>query len=209
MTAPQKNSSEDFNYYKIVQRLETTNLVIQTIPDEEWSLSCTLHKTLLVNIYSISGKIVGTKRTVTFHCGRLSEILLKLLWYGRKVQYHSHLPRPEAANISSYTRTHTRLADTIEADTMIRLREGDIVFRLIPNEYWRLTNTEFGRCIGTSFNLFYLAEEQSLSTPSSRIYKSTKLEHVLLEFLCQKSTFVDHSTKSHILEFKLRQKKNN
>ena len=204
MTIPQKHFDQ-FNYYEVIRRLETANLIVHTIPDEEWTLSCEVHKTLLVNVYTLSGKIAGTKRTITFRCGRLCEILLKLLWYRRKVQYHSHSPHPEAKNVSVYTQTHSRLAKTIEADTTIRLREGDIIFRLIPGEYWRLTNTSFGRCTATSFDLFYLAEEQTIGTPTPRIYKSTRLEHVLLEFLCQGSLFIDHSISSKVLEFKSRQ----
>lgn len=193
---------EGFNFYEIIRHLKTADLIIHTIPDEEWTLSCYEHRTLLVDVYTLTGTITGTKTPTMYECGRLSEILVKFLRNKRKVQYHSHTPKDgNVANIMKKAMP----TKTIEEDTMRRLQGGDIIFRLIPGEYWRLTNTCFGQgssLASDSTRIFYLAEESTFGTDHVRRYTGLSIEDVLLEFLCQKSTFVEHQAKSNVLEFK-------
>ncbi len=179
-----------FNHYEFIRHLKMANLVIHTIPGEEWTLSCVRHKTLLVDIYTVTGCPAGMRGQVTFRCGRLCEILLKLLYYKHRVQYQAHEPAPEGANVGLYLSTNRRLADTLEEDFLIRLRSGDLIFCLIPGERWRLTTTCFGRVRHLHFDFFRLAEEGTLGTKHARMFTGNHLEHVLLEFLCQDATFV-------------------
>jgi hypothetical protein len=196
---------EGFNFYETIRHLKTADLIIHTIPNEEWTLSCYEHRTLLVDVYVLTGKITGTKSPTMYECGRLSELLIKFLRYRRRTQYHSHTPDDgNIANLSGKAMP----TKTVEEDTMRRLLGGDLVFRLIPNEYWRLTNTSFGQTFATGSylppdsHIFYLAEESTFGTANVRRFTSTKLDHILLEFLCQKSTFVEHQATSNVLEFK-------
>lgn len=190
---------EGFNPYQTIERLHTANLVIHTIPGEEWTLSCERHKTLLVDVYTLLGWRKGARKPVTYQCGLLGENLLRLMCHNRKVQYHHHTqPEDEKGNIRTYLPVQ-RPSDTLEEYIMIGLRGGDIIFRLIPEKCWRLTNTSFRG--GTPWGIFYFADEETLGTPELRMFRGSKLEHVLLEFLCQDAEFVEKQVQSKVLTF--------
>jgi hypothetical protein len=193
---------EWFHPYQVIERLHTADLIIRTIPGEEWTLSCAMHKTFLVDIYTLSGRITGTKKVQSWQCGRLSELLLRLLWYGRKVQYVSYQPQAEG-NVSTYTRTHGRIAETLEEEAMIRLRGGDLVFCAIPEQRWRLTDSYFGHSLSSIPHVFYLAEEKTIGTDEMHRFKGVNLGHVLLEFICQQTEWIERKP-SKIVEFKAR-----
>lgn len=186
--------------YEVMARLHTSTLLIQSIPGEEWALSCALHTTLLVDVYSLSGRIAGERKTRVYRCGRLAELLLRMLWNDRRVQYHSHRPEEDAGNVTVYAGVHGRLGKTLEEEAIIRLRDGDLIFLAIPGESWRLTHTSFGRM--SAGVLFYLAEESTLGTPQARYFSHTKLYYLLLSFLCQKHSWEDKQPTNTILPFK-------
>ena len=195
---------ESFNPYDTIQRLQHSNLVINTIPDEQWVLSVARHKTLLVDVYTLSGTIAHLKRRVTYRSGLLSEVLLRLLRTERRVQRVNFAEKCDEDNIVSLGNRKGKIAETLEEDINVRLQNGDIVFRVIPDEYWRLTNSHFGNYLHTPRHMYYLADEKTLGTPNLKCYRSSKLDHVLLEFLCQKSEFVEHET-SKVIAFKQRE----
>lgn len=188
--------------HSVIQRLITTRdtLRIHTIPGEEWHLSCYRHKTLLVDVYVLAGTIAG-KRPQRWECGRLCELLIKLLRYGRKCQYVSHVADSEN-RVKAIAGAGTRLADTLEEDALLRLQTGDMFF-YATGEEWRLTNTWFGTGSLTHSLMFHLAKEDTLGTPEAQkhMYKGIKLEHVLLDFLLQKAEFSE-TTEPKILTFK-------
>lgn len=200
MTARKQPVVEGFSAYQTIERFRTADLIIRTIPGEEWTLSCERHKTLLVDIYTLSGRRCGAKKSVSYQCGLLGENLLRLMCHNRKVQYHHHTEiEGEQGNIKKYLPAQ-RPSDTLEEYMMVGLRGGDIIFRLIPDKCWRLTNTNFKG--GVSYGMFYLADEETLGTPELRMFRGLKIEDVLLEFLCQDSTFVEKQVQSKVLEFK-------
>ena len=193
---------EGFNAFQTIKHLSTADLIIHTIPGEEWTLSMYRHKTLLVDVYVLSGTIAGAKRASHWECGRLCELLIKLLRTGRNASYRLHNHEDEdGVEILNVKRQN--YADTLEEDALQRLRGGDILFNeIIPNEIWRLSATCFGRMtFYDATPMFYLAEAHTLGTPDLRMFKSGSLEHVLLQFLCQQSEFVEHAV-SNVVEFK-------
>lgn len=184
----------------VIHRITTSRdtLRIHTIPGEEWHLSCYRHKTLLVDVYTLAGTIAG-KRPQRWECGRLCELLIKLLRYGRKAQYISHLPIDNS--ISSMTRRSPD--DTLEEDAVRRLKVGDIVFHA-TGEPWRLTGTYFGKGTHLIHSLMYhIVKEDTLGTPKAHehMYKCIRLENVLLDFLLQKAEFIE-TAEPKILTFK-------
>lgn len=185
-----------------LRRLKTSNLIIHTIPGEEWTLSVARHPVLLVDIYTLIGTIAGTKKVQTYRCGRLCEILIRLLRYGRKVQYHSHTPKPEEENVLAMTLyNRSMVSETLEENAMRRLRGGDIIFNIIPGESWRLTNTWFGTSLAAEpATMFHFAEESTLGTPNPWMFKGLDLEHTLLAFLLQHADFVERQTQPRIVE---------
>jgi hypothetical protein len=197
----QQTANAPLSAIEILRQLKTNSLLIHTIPGEEWLLSCTRHKTLLVDVYSLSGTIARRKQTYT--CGRISEIILKLLRTGRKAQYVSHNKQPTDSNVRTLIRTGIRQAETLEEDAMMRLASGDMIF-YATGEAWRLTNTWFGTDISLHSLMFHFAKEDTRGTPDLRIYKSTKLEYVLLDFLCQDAEFVE-AREAKILTFSQRE----
>lgn len=188
-----------FNPYEVMHHLKTANLIIDTIPGEQWTLSAARHKQLLVDVYSLSGRIASMKRNVTFTSGLLSQVLLKLLRTARKAAYRSFLDRDE--NVSAFATNRGYIGETLEEDITFRLQSGDVIFGLIEGESWRLTSTWFGHSLNNSGPpLYKLAEESTLGTPDIRLYQGSNLTHVLLEFLCQKSHFVEQGEQK-VLQF--------
>lgn len=184
--------------HNVIQRLKTSTLLIRAIPGEEWSLACYRHKTLLVDVYTLTGTIAG-KRPQRWECGRLCELLIKLLRYGRKCQYISHIPKDE--HVSSINRRSPD--DTLEEDAVRRLRSGDMVLHA-TGEAWRLTGTWFGTGVSIHPPLMYhIAKESMLGTPEAtqHMHKGTILEWVLLDFLLQKAEFVE-TPEAKVLAFR-------
>jgi hypothetical protein len=190
---------EGFNPFATIERLRTANLIIRTIPGEEWVLSCERHKNLLVDIYTLTGQERGARKPISYQCGRLGENFLRMMRYNRKAEFIRHDPHSkEESNVTAYTKPRM-LADTFEEDVLIRLRDGDIVFKLIPGKRWRLTNTYFSGEM--SMGVFYFADEETIGCPDLHIYKGRNLDYVLLEFFCQRSEFVEKQLQSKVLTF--------
>lgn len=199
MATKNQPTIEGFDAYQTIKRLRSANLVIHTIPGEEWILSCERHKTLLVDVYTLAGRERGARKPISYQCGRLGENFLRMMYYNRKVGIVLHNPSSrEEANITAYA-TPRMSADTFEEDTLIRLRSGDIIFKLIPGKRWRLTNTYF--CGDPSMGVFYFADEETIGCSDLHMYKGSNLDHVLLEFMCQRSEFVEKPSKSKVLTF--------
>lgn len=189
----------------IIKQLRHAPLKIHTIPGEEWTLSCRTHETLLVEVYSLSGHIHGTI-PVTYHCGRLCEVLLKLLYSKREVTYTCHIEKPEESNVIIPHISQVQ-EKTYEGHVRSRLYRGDIFFHCIPGERWRLSTNDFGLCsnsLGTVTESFRIAEQSTFGTPSIRMFRGIRLEYVLLDFLLQDVTFADEYKPTNVLEFRQR-----
>ncbi len=193
---------EGFNAFQAIKHLNTADLIIHTIPGEQWILSMYRHGTLLVDVYTLSGTVTGARKSSRWECGRLCELLIKLLRTGRNARYRLH-NHEDDDGVVLLNATRHNYADTLEDDALQRLRGGDILFNeIIPGEVWRLSSTCFGKMtFYDATSMFYLAEANTLGTHDLRMFKSGSLEHVLLQFLCQKSEFTERVA-SNVVEFK-------
>jgi hypothetical protein len=204
-TKRQSATPPTVDIYAIMERLHTDTLRVQTIPGEQWALSCARHPELLVDVYTLTGKATGARKTHTYRSGLLTQVLLSMLWIDlswteRHVQFHSHRDDEDEGNVIHYAGRNARLGTTLEEETIIRLRDGDLIFHAIPGESWRLTHTSFGRM--SAGVLFYLAEESTLGTPQARYYSHTRLYYLLLAFLCQKHSWEEKQQTNAILPFR-------
>ena len=189
---------EGCNAYNVLKRLKTADLIIHTIPGEEWTLSCHRHKQLLVDVYTLTGVIAGTKKAQCYQSGLLSEVLIRLLRKGRRVGYLRHEASTEPNITDLGSKRHTKDSETLEEAMILNLKSGDIFFECIPSERWRLTSTSFGKTTD-HIPFFHLAE---MSTPNIRMFKDSNLSNILLQFLCKDSTFRERSEPTKILFFK-------
>lgn len=200
ITLSEDTTQVRLDYYEALRRLNVSNLLIRTIPGEEWTLSVARHNTLLVPVYSLTGIIAGTNKPQAYRCDRLAEILLQLMRYGRNAQYQSHTPKVAEQNVIPFMRSKRLGAETLEEHTLRLLRGGDIIFNLIPGESWCLTRTCFG--LGSRDaepSLFHLAEEKALGTTNVRLFKGLHLEEVLLDFLLQQAVCVERNVEPRIM----------
>lgn len=192
---------EPFSARKILERLHAADLVIETIPGEQWVLSCYRHKVFLVDIYVLNGRVPG-KVVPTWQCGRLCELLLKILLAGRKIQTRNHVEAQENIVNVADARMKKKF-DSHEEKVMAKLQTHDILFHLAPDSQWVLTHTYFGRDMQGSL-LFRLADKQKMGTPYPCIFKAKNLEDVLIELLCQKISWREHEPSGKIIVFRER-----
>lgn len=170
---------------EVIRQLQAGGILhIHTIPSEEWILSCSFHPTLLFYIYQLQGRVAGTPEAVSWECGLLSELLIKLICYQRRVQYSS-FDLPDEDLLRPLVRGRIQRTPTLEEKIILRLQRGDIFF-FATGEEWRLTSTCFGQLPYSPNFLFYLRREAAINEPP---YKGTDLTDVLLPFLCQQAAF--------------------